>query len=255
MGSRARPPRRALPDRVGPARARRHAEDVRPAHERPRGPLVRGSTAPGQEPALPHGRRGARAPGTPDERGPPAIPAGRQGRPQEAHVPRGVRGRKRAPPDRGRQEEAGGGVAPHPASLEAELAHLGPDALDLDAAGLGRFSRASAVSSIPSSATSARLQASAAPMRTRSSGRRGSPPSGSRPTSRKARSRRWRPRSGTTSNERSSSASPARATPTSTRCTAGSGKRARAAARRSGASTSRSTRSRTAPPARPGDGS
>ncbi len=55
-----------------------------------------------------------------------------------------------------------------PEQLETDLSHLGPDALELDAASLAEILGGSAGSSTPCSATSARSPASAAPTRTRS---------------------------------------------------------------------------------------
>ena len=78
-----------------------------------------------------------------------------------------------------------------PEGLEAELAHLGPDALGLGAGAARRDPRAaSAASSIPCCATSGRSPGSVARTRTRSSGSRSSRPSSSRPTSPTRRSTR-----------------------------------------------------------------
>ena len=140
-----------------------------------------------------------------------------------------------------------------PDGLDAELAHLGPDALDVGRRRAGRdpAPRAPAAPS-RSSATSARSRGSAARTRTRSSGRLGSRPSGSRPTSATTRSRRWRRRSTTISPGRWSSALEGKGDADVYRDPRPLRRALPAVWRdRSAASTSRSTRSRTARRARP----
>ena len=227
-----------------------------PPTTRARGPLVRGSPAAGQEPALPHGRRRARAPRAPDERRPPALPRGRQEGPKKPMFRAAFAdGGELVLTEAGKKKRAGVWLLTPAGARRRARAPRSRRARPRRGDARARSSRASAVSSIRSSATSARSRASAAPTRTRSSGMRGSRRSGSRPTSRRsevetlAAAIRRRPRTR------------ARAPP----CRQGRRRRlpgARPVRRavpalrrdRSGASTSRSTRSRTAPPARPGDG-
>src|SRR5262245_25168087 len=106
VGPRARSTRLTRPDRVRSPRAHRPAEDLRPADERPRGPVVRGCATARQEPAVPNERGRPRPPRAPDERGSAAVPPGREERPGTADVRAALRGRRTAPPDRGREEEA-----------------------------------------------------------------------------------------------------------------------------------------------------
>ena len=100
-------------DRVRPARPYRDAEEVRPAARRARRPDVRGGGAARQEPGLPDRRRRARAARAPDERRPAPVRGTGQEGAGEADVPGGVRRRRGARADGGREEEARGRVDPH----------------------------------------------------------------------------------------------------------------------------------------------
>ena len=100
---------------------------------------TRGRPAPGEEPRLPdRGRRPSPA-GAPDERGPNPLPeAGSEG-PEAADVQAAVLERRRAHPHRGGKKKRAGVWLTTPEQLEADLAHLGPDALDVDASSLAEI--------------------------------------------------------------------------------------------------------------------
>ncbi len=129
-----------------------------------------------------------------------------------------------------------------PEAAEAELAHLGPEALGLGADRLGELT--------PRCATNASWRGSGGRGRTRSSTGPGSRPSRSRRSSPTRRSRAWPPRSTRSSSEESRYASEGPPTGAPIASTSGSASPARNAERRSPASTTRSTRSITARPAR-----
>ena len=139
-----------------------------------------------------------------------------------------------------------------PEQLEEDLAHLGPDALELDPAALAEILSPRAPPAPPAAPRPARAR------RDRPRARERDPPPRAalavqgldRAHGRGDRSAS-RPRSTRTSSARSSSGSAGRATGPSTSSTTASASRARSAATRSGGSTSRSTRSTTAPAARP----
>ena len=202
LGARARPTRLARADRAGRAGAHRDAQDVRAAALGARRPTPRRvARGAGKNLLFPlegddlvlrvHLMSAGRL---------RFLPAGREGA-EDADVPPPLRGRRRARPHGGREEEACGRVARHPgAARGGSRATSGPDALELDADGPRRDPRAAnAGSSIPSFATSARSRASAARTRTRSSFAHGCRRSRRRRTSRTTRSSGSRPRCTTTS--------------------------------------------------------
>ena len=141
MGARARPARLALADREGRPGAHRDAEDRSTRRSRAldgrrfEGARRRGKNllfptedgelvlrvhlmSAGRLRYLAHGREGA----------------------EDADVPAALRGRRRARPDRGAaRRSAPASGSSRPAQLDAELGHLGPDALGLDAAALGEI--------------------------------------------------------------------------------------------------------------------
>ena len=181
------------------------------------------------------------------------LAPGREG-PEDADVPPALRRRRRARADRGRaRRSAPASGCSGPDALEAELAHLGPEADELDAELARRRS------SPPTRAGSTRCCATSALIA--GIGRawaneilhaaRLSPYAALDPGRRRGDRAPRRPRSATSWRAASSCGCRAPRTRRPTACTTGSASRARAAGRRSPASTSRSTRSTTAPSARP----
>ena len=167
----ARPRRQALADRPGGAGAHRDAEDVRPAARGARGRGLPGARRRGEALPLPDRRRRARADGAPDERGPAQLPrAGREG-PEDADVPaRASRTAASSCSPRPARSGARASGFCGPDALEEELAHLGPEADELDAESLGRIlaSDSRRLHSLLRDQRADR-RASAAPGRTRSS--------------------------------------------------------------------------------------
>ena len=104
-------PGAGISDRASRARAHCDPEDVRPAAGGAGGTPACRRRAARQAAALPDRGRRARSARAPDVCGPRALPARGRGRPEEAGVQAGLRGRRPARPDRGRREEARGRLA------------------------------------------------------------------------------------------------------------------------------------------------
>jgi formamidopyrimidine-DNA glycosylase len=152
---------------AGPAH--RDPEDVRPAAARARRAPVRRCAAPRQVALLPDEGRRAAAADPPDERRPdPSSRSGKEGS-EDAGVPASLRGRRRAHPDRGGPKKRAGVWLETPEQTEAELAHIGPEALGLSAAQLREILAGVASGCTRSCATSGPSRESAARTRTRSS--------------------------------------------------------------------------------------
>ena len=137
----------ARPGRQSGAGARGHPEDVRPAALAPRGPAVRRGPAR-QAPS--HRRRRARPPRAPDERRahPPWSPARRPCKTPAFRL-RLKDGGELILTEGGPKKRARVGVY-RPDQLEAELAHLGPEAVDHGrGAGGDRPPRGAAPASVP----------------------------------------------------------------------------------------------------------
>ncbi len=128
--------RQASPDRAGRPCAHRDAEDVRPAALGARGRGLRRRAPAREAPALPDRRRRARADGAPDERGPAALHRPGEKSPKTpAFRLRFADGGELVLTEAGKKKRAGVWLL-RPDALEAELAHLGPEADELDAESL-----------------------------------------------------------------------------------------------------------------------
>ena len=225
MAAPADRPRVGLPDREGRPCAHRDAEDVRPAAVGARRTHAPRCRAPRQAAALPDRRRRARAARPPDDLGPPedrcrpARPARRRPRSSSSSpAARSSSSRRTA-----KRKRAGVWLMT-PELAAAELDHLGPEALGLDAGRARRDHAARVAPPAPAtSATSTRSPASAARGRTRSCTRRSSRRTHCRRTSATRRSSGSRRRWTTSSAAASRCARPARRTSAHTASTTGSG--------------------------------
>ena len=139
MAAGARRPRLGLSDREGRARAHRDAEDLRPAARGARGPAAGRSRAAREAAPLPDRGRRARPARPPDDRGPAAVPVTGEKRPKTpAFRLRFQGGAELILTEAGKKKRAGVWLLT-PEAAEAELAHLGPEANELDAEQLGEI--------------------------------------------------------------------------------------------------------------------
>ena len=171
VGAGARPARVGVAGTPGRAGPHRDAEDLRPAAARARRPAVRGCAPAREVVALPDRRRRAPAADPPDERraGCATSAAGDKGPKTPAFRLRFEDGGELVLTEAGPKKRAGVWLDT-PEQTEAELAHLGPEALGLGRrAAAPRSSKATTAGSTRSCATSARSPGSAGRTRTRSS--------------------------------------------------------------------------------------
>ena len=129
-----------VPDRAGRAGAHRDAEDVRPAALGARGAAPGRRRAAREAAPVPDRRRRARAARAPDDRGPAALPArpARRARRRRRSGSASQGGGELVLTEAGSKKRAGVWLLT-PEAAEAELAHLGPEALGLGAERLGEI--------------------------------------------------------------------------------------------------------------------
>ena len=161
-------------DRAGRARAHRDAGDVDPPLSALDESAAGGCGATRQEPPVSRGRRRPRPARAPDERRTARGFLAACAKKPKAPMPvRFEAAPSSCSPRAGKKKRAGEWLVT-PEALDADLAHLGPDALELDPTSLAEISSASVGSFTRCYGTSERSPASAGPTRTRSCCARGS---------------------------------------------------------------------------------
>ena len=211
-----------------------------------------GATRRGKNLLLPDEDGGAHAARTPDERRSTALHPAQREDAEDLDVPRPVRGRRRARAHRGGQAPPRRRLAlsPRPARGRARLPRAGRARRRYQGAVGDPQARAPPAASTPSRSAGAHGDRSSARERDPLA-RQALPVPALAPSSTRRRPSACATRSTPISNGRSSFVARARATPTSTSSTVTSVSHAPSAATRCNASRSRSTRSPTAPRARP----